>query len=366
MPKTRILVVDDAVVIRKLITETLNRDPFLEVVGTAPNGRIALQKITQVNPDIIILDVEMPEMDGLETIKEIRKVYPKLPVIMFSTLTGRGTVTTIEALSAGASDYVCKPGNIGCITEAIDKLQSDLIPKIKSLCPDAGAPRVSVAWRGVPPPSLSLFAKPPPVEILAVGTSTGGPNALAVMFKGFPRDFPAPVVVVQHMPPTFTALLADRLAANTPIQFQEGAEGMELAPGHGYIAPGGKHMILSREHGRVIVRLNEDPPENSCRPAVDVLFRSVAATYGAGTLGVILTGMGHDGLRGCQLIREQHGQILAQDQESSVVWGMPGAVAQAGLSDRTLPLDQICPEIVRRVRRGQPCVRSVEPTQLCH
>jgi two-component system chemotaxis response regulator CheB len=365
MPKTRVLVVDDAVVIRKLITETLNRDPQLEVVGTAPNGRIALQKITQINPDIIILDVEMPEMDGLQTIKEIRKLYPKLPVIMFSTLTGRGTVTTIEALTAGASDYVCKPGNLGCITEAIDKLESDLIPKIRNLCPGTLPPRAAVA-ANAPPIFPSRFLKPTRVDILAVGTSTGGPNALAEVFKSFPREFPVPIVVVQHMPPTFTALLAERLTANSPVKFQEGAEGMELLPGHGYIAPGGKHMILCREQTRVVSRLNEAPPENSCRPAVDVLFRSVVKAYGAATLGVILTGMGYDGLRGCQLIREQNGQIIAQDEASSVVWGMPGAVAQAGLADRVVPLAQVCTEIVRRVRSGRLPVRLDEHAQLCH
>ncbi len=365
MPKTRVLVVDDAVVIRKLITETLNRDSLLEVVGTAPNGRIALQKIPQVNPDIIILDVEMPEMDGLETIQEIRKSYPKLPVIMFSTLTGRGTVTTIEALSAGASDYVCKPGNVGCITEAIDKLESDLIPKIKNLCPGLSVPRVAVPANSLPG-LPSRFAKPARVEILAIGTSTGGPNALAEVFKTFPRDFPVPILVVQHMPPTFTALLAERLTANSPVQFQEGAEGMELLPGQGYIAPGGKHMIVRREQVRTRVHVHEEPPENSCRPAVDVLFRSVVAAYGAGTLGVILTGMGYDGLRGCQLIREQHGQIIAQDEASSVVWGMPGAVAQAGLPDSVVPLGQVCTEIVRRVRRGRTAVPLDGQNELCH
>jgi two-component system chemotaxis response regulator CheB len=344
----------------------LNRDPQLEVVGTAPNGRIALQKITQVNPDIIILDVEMPEMDGLQTIKEIRKLYPKLPVIMFSTLTGRGTVTTIEALTAGASDYVCKPGNLGCITEGIAKLEAELIPKIRNLCPTLQPPRAAVAPVCVPPISLpSRFAKPSRVDILAVGTSTGGPNALAEVFKAFPREFPVPIVVVQHMPPTFTALLAERLTANSPVKFQEGAEGMEVLAGRGYIAPGGKHMIVRREQTRVVLGLHEEPPENSCRPAVDVLFRSVVKAYGAGTLGVILTGMGYDGLRGCQLIREQNGQIIAQDEASSVVWGMPGAVAQAGLADRVAPLEQVCTEIIRRVRSGRAPVRLEEPSILC-
>ncbi len=354
MPKTRVLVVDDAVVIRKIISETVNRDPGLEVVGLASNGKIALQKIPQVNPDIVILDVEMPEMNGLETIRELRKTYAKLPVIMFSTLTGKGTVTTIEALTAGASDYVCKPANVGNVTESIQRLESELIPKIKHLCPGAvvpAPPRLPKAAAYLPSQRTDGLQ---PVEILAVGTSTGGPNALAEMFKGFARDFPVPIVVVQHMPPMFTALLAERLSASTPVKFVEGQAGMPVLPGQGYIAPGGKHMVIVRFNGKPVLQLNEEPPENSCRPAVDVLFRSVVAAYGAGTLGVILTGMGYDGLRGCQLIRERQGQIIAQDRESSVVWGMPGAVAEAGLADTVVPLSQVCTEIHRRVKLRRP------------
>jgi two-component system chemotaxis response regulator CheB len=358
MPKIRVLVVDDAVVIRRMITEVLGRDPQIEVVGAAANGKIALQKIPQVNPDLITLDVEMPEMDGLQTLRELRKVYPRLPVIMFSTLTARGAMTTIEALSAGASDYVTKPGNVGSITEGIAKLESELLPKVKALCrqiieatPRTVPPAPVVA--GAKPPASLRPSKPVPIEILCIGTSTGGPNALAEVFKVFPGDFPVPIVIVQHMPPMFTALLAERLTSNSAIKFAEGKEGGKLQPGHGYIAPGGKHMEVRRQGLGVFVRLHEEPPENSCRPAVDVLFRSVVATYGSAVLGVILTGMGQDGLRGCELIRERQGQILAQDEASSVVWGMPGAVANAHLPDKILPLDQVCGEIVRRVRESR-------------
>jgi two-component system chemotaxis response regulator CheB len=332
----------------------------LEVVGVAPHGKIALQKIPQVNPDVITLDVEMPEMDGITTLKEIRKTYPKLPVIMFSTLTAKGAATTIEALSAGASDYVSKPANVGSVAEGLQRLEQDLIPKIKNLCRrSAGIPAykpvhhptgaVPMASRFVAPRSHP----PSPIEILAIGTSTGGPNALAELFKAFPGDFPVPIVVVQHMPPLFTALLADRLTANSALKFSEGKEGDSIRSGCAYIAPGGKHMEVMRFGGNARVHLHEGPPENSCRPAVDVLFRSVVEQYGGGVLGVVLTGMGHDGMRGCELIRERGGQVLAQDEASSVVWGMPGAVVQAGYADKILPLDQICGEIVRRVREGR-------------
>ena len=354
MPKIRVLVVDDAVVMRKMITEVIARDPQIEVVGTAANGRIALQKIPQVNPDLITLDVEMPERDGLETLREIRKVYPKLPVIMFSTLTAKGASTTLDALTLGATDYVTKPANVGSISEGILRLETDLVPKIKAHCRHLrveGPPGEHTQFIS----KLKPAALPPrkttrPVEIVCIGTSTGGPNALAEVFKQFPADFPVPIVIVQHMPPMFTALLAERLTATSPVKFQEGRPGQVIAPGNGYIAPGGKHMEVKREGLRTILQLHEGPPENSCRPAVDVLFRSVVAAYGPAALGVILTGMGQDGLRGCQHLREQNGQVIAQDEKSSVVWGMPGCVVQAGLADSVVPLDRVCNEITRRVK----------------
>ncbi len=359
MPKIRVLVVDDAVVIRRMITDVLARDAAIEVVGTAANGRIALQKIPQVNPDLITLDVEMPEMDGLATLREIRKTYPKLPVIMFSTLTAKGGVTTLEALSLGATDYVTKPANVGGINEGIARLEQDLIPKIKAHCrqcradlpPGDHTEFVRKLKPVVLPPRPSL--NQPPIEIVCIGTSTGGPNALADVFRAFPGDFPVPIVIVQHMPPTFTALLAERLSAQSSMKFSEGREGEVLQNGRGYIAPGGRHMEVQRFGTRVTIRLHDGPPENSCRPAVDVLFRSVAKTYGGATLGVVLTGMGQDGLRGCEHVREQRGQVLTQDEATSVVWGMPGCVTQAGLADKVLPLNQVCAEIVRRVRESR-------------
>lgn len=358
MPKIRVLVVDDAVVVRRMITEVLSRDPQIEVVGVAANGKIALQKIPQVNPDLITLDVEMPEMDGIQTLRELRKTYPRLPVIMFSTLTERGAATTLEALSLGASDYVAKPANVGGINEGIRRLETDLIPKIKAHCReirrDLGAGEHTLFISRLKPAVLPSRTGGARIDIVSIGTSTGGPNALAEVMTRFPQGFPLPIVVVQHMPPIFTALLAERLTAHSNIRFAEGREGEKLEPGRGYIAPGGKHMTVRRQAEGVFVHLNEDPPENSCRPAVDVLFRSVAAAYGAATLAVILTGMGQDGMRGCQLIREQHGQVISQDEQSSVVWGMPGAVVHAGLADKILPLDQVGAEIVRRVMQGRP------------
>ena len=358
MPKLRVLIVDDSVVIRRLVSDIITADPDLEVAGVAANGRIALDRIPQVNPDIITLDVEMPEMDGLETLKELRKIYPRLPVIMFSTMTERGGVTTLDALSLGASDYVTKPANVGRVGEGIARVRDDLIPKIKALC---GLRRSEFRV-----PSSGLTQNPKPktqnltfrnsgarVEIVAIGTSTGGPNALADLLPELPGDFPVPVVIVQHMPPIFTKLLADRLAARIPLEIAEGNAGDPLRPGKIWIAPGDYHMGLEKSAHGARVKLNQEPPENSCRPAVDVLFRSVVQVYGAGTLGVILTGMGQDGLRGCEYIHEAGGQVLIQDEASSVVWGMPGIVARAGLADKELPLNQLAGEIVRRVWQGR-------------
>jgi two-component system chemotaxis response regulator CheB len=348
------LVVDDAVVMRKIITEALSRDTDIEVVGVAANGQIGLQKVAQLNPDIVTLDVEMPDMDGLTMLREVRKTRPKLPIIMFSTLTSRGAETTLDALAGGATDYVTKPSNVGNVGECIERLQSELIAKIKVHCRHLRACAAKAVPQFVQTPNRLAPLVPraafPHVEIVCLATSTGGPNALAEVFKNFPTDFPVPIVIVQHMPPLFTAMLADRLSAHSPVKFCEGAEGQVLEPGHGYIAPGGKHMEVRRVADKGILHLHEGPPENSCRPAADVLFRSVAAAYGGNVLSIVLTGMGQDGFRGCELIHEKHGQIVVQDEASSVVWGMPGYIANAGLADKVVPLSNIALEITRRVQ----------------
>jgi two-component system chemotaxis response regulator CheB len=357
MAKIHILVVDDAVVMRKLITETLRQDPDLEVVGTAANGKIALQKIPQCNPDLLTLDVEMPEMDGLETLRQVRKLYPRLKVIMFSTLTQRGAVDTLDALTLGANDYVTKPANVGSVTEAIERLQTDLVPKIKAHCRLLAPAAPVVRSLPTPPwqpasPAFSHFRKLP-IEIVCIGTSTGGPNALATVFDQLPEDFPVPIVIVQHMPPMFTGVLAERLSTHSALRCYEGANGQELVRGQAYIAPGGRHMEVLRVGTGLRLLVHDGPPENSCRPAVDVLFRSVAKVYGGAVLGVIMTGMGQDGLRGCEVLRECKSRILAQDEASSVVWGMPGSVAQAGYAEKILPLDQIGREITRLTRESR-------------
>jgi two-component system chemotaxis response regulator CheB len=357
VPKIRVLIVDDAVVIRKILSDTLAQDPDIEIVGVAANGKIAIQKIPQCNPDIVTLDVEMPEMNGIETVKKIRETHPKLPIIMFSTLTERGAEITLEALSAGASDYVTKPANVGNVTTAKEMVKTEMLAKIRTLTqrstpliPQPKTPRAPQTGSQIVQTPKVPSTKSAAVEMVCLGVSTGGPNALAALLPTLPAEFPVPIVLVQHMPPLFTKMLAQRLDAQCKLRVHEGETGMKVVPGNIYIAPGNFHMEL-RMADVPLIMLHQGPQENSCRPAVDPLFRSAVALYGAGTLGVILTGMGQDGLHGCKHIRECGGQIIAQDEASSVVWGMPGYVANAGLADVVLPLDKIGAEMVMRVGR---------------
>lgn len=352
MSKIRVLIVDDSVVVRTRVSKILSLDPELEVVGVAANGNIALAKIPQVNPDAIVLDVEMPEMNGLETLVAIRESYPKLPVIMFSTFTRAGATATLDALALGATDYATKPGNLGSVEAANQHIRTDLIPKIKlfgSGIERNAATKTAVA-RSI---SLPLISAAQNIEAIAIGASTGGPNALATLLSALPADFSVPIVVVQHMPPLFTKLMAERLATKCQLPVTEAVAGEILRSGTISIAPGDFHLVVRREGNLVRLVTNQDPPENSCRPSVDVLFYSIAQVYGAKSLGLVLTGMGQDGLRGCQEIRSAGGRVFVQDKESSVVWGMPGAVASAGLADCLLPLGQIAEEIIRQVANNK-------------
>jgi two-component system chemotaxis response regulator CheB len=367
MPPIRILIVDDSVVIRRVLCDALAADPAVAVAGTASDGRIALAKIIQLHPDLVTLDVEMPNMSGLETIKEIRKLHPKLPIIMFSTLTERGASTTLDALALGASDYVTKPSNTGSLEVTMARIRAELLPKIKALCRNHQTPVEKVATPqlkakpGVA--QLRTPARPPSrVDLLVIGTSTGGPNALAELLPAIPKELPVPILIVQHMPPLFTRLLAERLNKQTTITVQEGEAGKRLEPGHAWIAPGNYHMTLERHGTAVQLHLDQEPPENSCRPAVDPLFRSAATVFGPNVLAVVLTGMGSDGVQGAQHIRERGGQVLIQDEGSSVVWGMPGQVAAAGLADATYPLSQMAGEIVRRVSLQRAAERHANIT----
>jgi two-component system chemotaxis response regulator CheB len=360
--KIRVLVVDDSTVVRRFLTNTIATDPQLEVVGTAANGVIALQKLALLEPHVVTMDIEMPEMSGLEALKEIRKTHPTLPVIMVSSLTERGAVATLEALSLGATDYVTKPSGLSSSGDSEkENFVRDLLPKLKGL----GGRRGSAASAAAPRAAAAALARVPAaprrnarVEVVAIGISTGGPNALAELIPALPADFPVPIMIVQHMPPLFTKLLAERLASKSSIRVREGSLGEPLTAGAVLIAPGNQHMVVERSAAGCHIGLNQGPFENSCRPAADVLFRSASEVYGSGVLAVVMTGMGQDGLHGCEAVHERGGQVFVQDEKSSIVWGMPGFVAEAGLADEILPLNQLAPAIVRTVRVGRDPARA--------
>lgn len=380
MPAIRVLVCDDSVVIRRLVSDILASDPEIEVVGTAVNGKNALDKIGQLRPDVLTLDVEMPVMDGLQTLIEIRKIDKKLPILMFSTLTERGAGATLDALERGASDYVTKPANVGSVSESMEAVRSQLIPKIKSLTHRAATPaRTARPAFGAPPgapgrppmagarsPIVVTPAKPATpssrVDIVAIGISTGGPDALSQVVPRLPADFPVPIVVTQHMPPVFTQLFAQRLNGKSKIEVAEATDGESLRPGRLLIAPGDYHMrVVNRANGAA-VKLDQGPQENYCRPAADPMFRSVPEVFAGRALAVLMTGMGSDGAKGAEHIIRAGGSLIVQDEETSVVWGMPGAAVAAGLPCVVTPLGQLADSIIARVqtgRSGAPNARRV-------
>lgn len=352
MEKIRVLVVDDSIVVRRVVTEVLQAQEDIEVIGVAANGKVALTMMPQLKPDLVVLDIEMPVMDGLTALNHLRHDHPRTPVIMFSSLTELGAKATLEALSRGASDFFAKPGGPGGLEASRKLIQTELAPAIRALCPRK-ANKHSKPESPSPPHKPVAHAGPTRIDAIAIGASTGGPNALADIFAALPAGLPVPILIVQHMPPMFTQLLAERLDRNSHIPTTEAHNGMHVEPGKAWISPGDFHLAVAREGTTIITRVFQDPPENACRPAVDPLFRSVASLYGRHVLAVVLTGMGQDGLRGCEAIRSAGGQILAQDEASSVVWGMPGFVVRAGLADKVLPLSMIAAEIVRRVKVGR-------------
>ncbi|HTW07786.1 MAG TPA: chemotaxis response regulator protein-glutamate methylesterase [Acidimicrobiales bacterium] len=376
-PDIRVVIVDDSAVVRRLVSEVVQRQQGMVLAGTADNGREALRVVERAHPDVVVLDVEMPVMDGLHALGELKRRWPKLAVVMFSTLTERGAAVTLEALARGADDYLTKPTGVGGPAGAFQALERSLVPLLRAWgaisrrplrspapSPPAGTPAGGSAGAfHVPAPSLARGAPPPAkpvptrrpalartrVEAVVMGCSTGGPNALGVVVPSIPADIGVPVLVVQHMPPTFTKLLAQRLDGLSPLVVQEVEAGMPVQAGHLYIARGGSHMAVARSQRQVVIALDDGPPENSCKPSVDVLFRSAAATWGAGVLGVVLTGMGQDGRAGSDVITSAGGTVVAQDEASSVVWGMPGAVVRQGLASEVLPLSDVAATITRYV-----------------
>lgn len=349
--KTRIMVCDDSAVMRRILKTVLSEDNELEVVYCAQHGRDALDHLDEHRPDIVVLDVEMPVMDGIETVAALRQRQPKLPIIMFSSLTSHGAEATLDALNAGASDFATKPSGVGHVDGALETVRRDLIAKIKSLSPrrtlGRETSRVTLSSVVSRPTKRSV-----PAEILAIGVSTGGPKALNTMLSQLPADFPVPILIVQHMPAAFTGMLAERLDTVCRLKVREASDNEIVRPGTVWIAKGDYHMELTRIGTDLRLRLNENERENSVRPAVDPLFRSVAHYYRNAALGVVLTGMGKDGLEGSRAMRATGGQIIVQDEATSAVWGMPRQVAEAGLADGVFPIEQMTFEVLNRIRRS--------------
>jgi len=343
----RVLIVDDSIATRRLIAVALSSESSLDVVGYAPDGRAALEKIERLRPDVVTLDIEMPVMDGLETLREIRRRFPRVRVVMLSSLTRRGGQHTLEALNLGAHDYVAKGGDGRGFDDSLEALRSELIPKLlQFFVRDPTPPTAPRAAQQAPSQPRRL---PKKVDIVAIGISTGGPNALADVLPKLPADFPCPILITQHMPPTFTRLLAERLDQSCAIRVEEAEPGAKLTPGKALVAAGGHHLIVRRRGVDVIADFDDGPPENSCRPAVDVMYRSIASVYGGSALAVIMTGMGHDGAAGAGVLRQQGAAVVVQDRDSSVVWGMPGRVVELGLADEIVGLDRIAPTILQYI-----------------
>lgn len=349
----RVLICDDSLTIRSVLTATLASDPGVRIAGTAVNGQACLDLLASGElPDVVLLDVEMPVMDGLTALKEIRRRHARLPVVMFSSLTERGSKATVDALVAGANDYVAKPAGLNP-EDVAARIRGEVLTRIKQVVSRGvtarAAPAPTTGAGGLPRPALP--GKRTAVAGVVIAVSTGGPAALAEVLPAFVPHARVPVLIVQHMPAAFTPRLAERLSAICGRAVQEASEGLPVRQDAVLLAPGGRHMEVAGLPGSPRIRLTDAPPENSCRPAADVLFRSAVRLWGAGTLGVVLTGMGRDGLAGSRAVVEAGGRVVVQDEFSSVVWGMPGEVAKAGLADAILPLGQIGVEIGLRLER---------------
>ncbi|MCB9989986.1 MAG: chemotaxis response regulator protein-glutamate methylesterase [Rhodospirillales bacterium] len=328
------MVVDDSAAIRAIVKRILSESPDIEICGTALHGAQAIESVARLAPDVIVLDIEMPVMDGITALPKILEQKKDVKIIMCSTLSDRGADISIKALSMGAADCILKPTGATAIQADVGFGQS-LIRMVLSLG-TAHIKKVS----GVQPERQPIQYRPAPAKIqpriLAIGSSTGGPNALIKVLSGL-KGIKVPIVITQHMPEKFTKILAEQLSKNTGLPCVEAEEGMSLQPGNAYVAPGGYHMLLKKSGLTTAVHLDKGPLENFCRPSVDPMLRSLIPIYGSHIFVTILTGMGNDGLAGCQDIVKNGGHVIAQDEATSVVWGMPGAVAKAGICTAVLP-----------------------------
>ncbi|NLL13544.1 MAG: chemotaxis response regulator protein-glutamate methylesterase [Fibrobacter sp.] len=357
----RTLIVDDTVIWRKILSECISSFQEFTLIGTAANGEIALKKVSQLKPDLVFSDVHMPGMDGIEFLKRLKSSYPEISVIMVSTDISSSTRATVEALQSGATDFICKPAESD-YQQNIKQLQTSIrsvlrLLEIRSYTRKISSPQTSVPAEMPKPPknkvSAILSDIPRNFQVCVIGVSTGGPDALNKIIPQFPKNFPIPILLVQHMPPLFTRSLAESLDKKSQLTVKEAQENDPVVPGTVYIAPGGKHMVLKMNQSKALIGINDWPAENSCKPSVDVLFRSVAEHWGdLGVLAVILTGMGCDGLNGVRILKEKKCFCITQSEPSCVVYGMPKSVDEANLSDRSVHLESITSEIITLTRNS--------------
>ncbi|HAH10254.1 MAG TPA: chemotaxis response regulator protein-glutamate methylesterase [Alphaproteobacteria bacterium] len=355
------MLVDDSAVVRGMVARWLSSEAGIVIAASCMNGKIAVGAVERAQPDVIVLDIEMPEMDGLTALPLLLAKAPAAKIIMASTLTLASAEVSLRALTMGATDTIGKPSSVAA-ADAGEQYRRELIQKIRAL----GQPKqvshsvsaVAGKEHGPSGPSTgSRVLRPISAvrpKVLCIGSSTGGPQALNALFEALPRKIGLPILVTQHMPPKFTTILAEHLGRAAQRPSQEARDGAVLQPDHIYVAPGDKHLLVQRKGADGVAQLNAGPPENYCRPAVDPMFRSAAAVYGAATLGVVLTGMGHDGRNGAQAIAAAAGTVIVQDEASSIVWGMPGAVAQAGLASGIYPLKALAGEAAKIISGGKP------------
>lgn len=355
----RVVIIDDSTVVRGLIARWLGEEGGIEVVGTAPDGASGLKLVERVQPDVVVMDIEMPGMDGLTALPKMLELSRDLKIVMASTLTSRNAEISLKALRLGATDYVAKPSSARDAAAA-EAFRRELTEKVKTLgnvrrrnrpLPVGAAVGRPLAAAVKPAIVTRAFPRIQP-KVLAVGSSTGGPQALFALFGQLGGRIRQPILITQHMPATFTTILADHLSRIAGAPCREAKDGDVVADRNIYVAPGDYHMTVVADGPRRVIRLTQDPPENFCRPAVDPLLRSLAQVYGSGVLTVILTGMGQDGLKGARVATEAGGALIAQDEASSVVWGMPGAVATAGICNAVLPLNDIATTVERVMAGG--------------
>jgi two-component system chemotaxis response regulator CheB len=355
MSPIRVLVVDDSALMRRLIPRLLATDPEIEVVGTAMDGVYALQKVQSLRPDVLTLDVDMPRLDGIGTLRALGGTQGP-PAVIVSALTVRDADLTFQALAAGAFDVVAKPH--AAISARMHEIGAELVAKVRAAAGASGAPRT--AWPAAPARAAGRGAAPvgarprqAATQVLAIGVSTGGPNALTFLLPRLPADFPAAIAVVQHLPPGFTAMFASRLDAICQIEVREARDGDPLLPGRALIAPGDRHLTVKRDGLGTIAVLSGAAPVRGHRPSADVLFGSVAEQFGPDATALIMTGMGDDGADGVEQVRRSGGRTLAQDEASCVVFGMPRAAIERGAVDRVLGLDELPEVLERHCREGR-------------